>query len=349
MKSRFYPKCIYLLTILLLTGCGSQAHVLRKTDVAMGTLVQQTIYVSTEDNKITSDIIDEITKLEQDFLSRRLETSQVYALNQNSGSIQEVTGEMETLLRECLEISEASDGAFDITLGPVIQLWKIDEWAGVNDTAEYSLPTAEEIRQALQLTGYERLELKASQTETQTMAKLQMPEGYVLDMGALGKGLALDHLLELLAQRSQVSGATISLGGSVLTYGSKPDGTPWRVGIVNPLDPQKQLGYLKLTGNLCVSTSGDYERFVEVDGRTYHHIIDPATGYPGESDVKSVTILSESGFLSDALSTACYLLGTEKGMELALEYEAEALFVTHTGEILMSSGMETIFKQNETR
>ena len=143
-----------------------------------------------------------------------------------------------------------------------------------------------------------------------------------------------------------MTGATISLGGSVLTYGSKPDGRPWYVGVVDPHDSKGQLGVLSLTGQWCVSTSGEYQRFVEVGGKSYHHILDPATGYPGESDVKSVTILCKSGLLSDALSTACFLLGSKEGMKLAKQYEAEALFVTQQGEVLMTEGMQTVFRTN---
>jgi thiamine biosynthesis lipoprotein len=198
------------------------------------------------------------------------------------------------------------------------------------------LPDETAIHDALKDTGYERLVLDNGQ--------LTIPRDYVLDLGAVGKGYALDVLAEVLEERDTVTGATISLGGSVLTYGSKPDGTPWYVGVVNPHDSSKQLGVLSLRGRWCVSTSGDYERYVEVDGRHYHHILDPATGYPGESDVKSVTILSRNGFLSDALSTACFLLGSREGLKLASQYEAEALFVTEQGNLVMTDGMQAVFQ-----
>ncbi|MBQ7934309.1 MAG: FAD:protein FMN transferase, partial [Lachnospiraceae bacterium] len=203
---------------------------------------------------------------------------------------------------------------------------------------DYRIPEPISLKEALSNTGYERLVLKNGQ--------VNMPEGYVLDLGAVGKGYTLDVLAQTLAGRHSVTGATISLGGSVLTYGSKPDGRPWYVGVVDPHDSKGQLGVLSLTGQWCVSTSGDYQRFVEVGGKSYHHILDPATGYPGESDVKSVTILCKSGLLSDALSTACFLLGSKEGMKLAKQYEAEALFVTQQGEVLMTEGMQTVFRTN---
>ena len=167
-----------------------------------------------------------------------------------------------------------------------------------------------------------------------------MPEGMQLDLGAAGKGLALQEIQALLAERPEISGAVISLGGSILTFGSKPDGSTWRVGIMNPEDTSSNIGILSLEGQWCVSTSGDYERYAEIDGVRYHHILDPETGYPADSGVRGVTILTKEGLAGDALSTACFILGPEKGMALARKYGAEALFVLEDGEIVMTEGME---------
>lgn len=338
MKSLFWKGLLGLCPLLLLTGCGKHTHMLRQTDIAMGTVVQQSIYSEDAKDKITDDIIKTIEWQERQVLSRRLDTAWVYQVNERAGSTMAVDAELYNLLEGCVEISKASQGKFDCTLGSVIALWKIDEWAAGTGEREYTLPTEEEIKAALAHTGYQKLVLNGEQ--------VTLPEGYVLDMGAVGKGYTLDVLLELLDNRESVTGATISLGGSILTYGSKPDHSPWYVGVVNPHDSNEQLGVLSLQGQWCVSTSGDYQRFVKVEGNAYHHIIDPSTGYPGESDVKSVTILSKSGFLSDALSTACFLLGSEEGMKLARQYDAEALFVTYRGELVMTEGMQAVFREN---
>ena len=130
----------------------------------------------------------------------------------------------------------------------------------------------------------------------------------------------------------------------MLTFGEKPDGSDWKVGIANPADPSERIGVLTLEGQWCISTSGDYERYVEADGVRYHHIIDPATGYPADSGVSGVTVLTKDGFLSDALSTACFILGPEKGMALASQYGAEVLFVNRDSSILMSDGMKKYFQ-----
>ena len=336
MKSLFRKGFIVLCSLWMLTGCGKGTQLIRQTDMAMGTVVQQSIYTNDVKDKITDDIIEAIEWQEQQILSRRLDTSSVYRLNETAGNTVAVKEELYDLLKRCVDISVSSGGKFDCTLGSVIELWQIDKWATLGDGEGYILPREDAIKDALQATGYEKLMLEDGQ--------LTMPGGFVLDLGAVGKGYTLDVLVQLLKERETVTGATISLGGSVLTYGSKPDGTPWYVGVVNPHDSSKQLGVLSLRGQWCVSTSGDYERYVEVDGSIYHHILDPDSGYPGESDVKSVTILSRNGFLSDALSTACFLLGSEKGMELARQYEVEALFVTKQGELVMSDGIQAVFR-----
>ena len=167
----------------------------------------------------------------------------------------------------------------------------------------------------------------------------------VLDLGAVGKGLACDDILAYLEGQAEVKAAVISVGGGILTYGEKPDGTAFRVAITDPFDTGAYCGYLTLTGNWFVSTSGDYERFVEVDGKRYHHILNPATGYPAESGVKSVTILSKNGMISDALSTACFVLGEEKGRLLAEKYGVEALFISEDGIISMTKGMREYFTE----
>ena len=244
--------------------------------------------------------------------------------------------------REDVLCRRSSEGAFDITLGSLTGLWNIDRWAS-EGVQEVSLPSGEEVKEALSLCGSEKLKL-----ESGPGARLFMPEGMRLDLGAVGKGVALSRLRTLLEERPEVSGAVISLGGSILTYGVKPDGSPWRVAITNPFDTAENVGILSLEGQWCVSTSGDYERYVEADGVRYHHILDPATGYPADTRVRGVSILSKDGLLSDALSTACFILGPEKGMELAGRYGAEALFVMEDGELILSEGMKRYFTKNDS-
>lgn len=331
--------CVLICVCVLCCGCGytgnQQRMPVQSIDTAMGTIISQTVYADGTD--VTNDILTEITNLEQELLSWRLDTSEVYKLNAAAGrepgiALSEELGE---ILTKCIEVSDASEGAFDITVGEVVRLWDIDSWAGEEDLSGYRIPGGEEIKTALASTGYEKLVLQENH--------LTISKDMQLDLGAVGKGIALDTILEYLETQGNVTGAVISVGGSILTYGQKPDGSAWKVGVVNPHDTSQNIGYLTLEGQWCVSTSGDYERFVEVNGVRYHHIIDSATGYPADSGLSSVTILTEDGLLSDALSTACFILGPEKGRDLVKQFGAEALFVDKEGNITMTAGMEQYF------
>lgn len=338
-------------------GCGRTVKY-TSVNTAMGTFVYQTVYTSGED--VTADVTGLINDLEQDTLSWRIAESELACINAQAGSEEGfvLSDNLSADLAVLTEVSERSSGAFDITMHPVVELWNIDAWAAgqgavpmqqtvegtgetqetqpADTTAQIKIPTSDQITQALSHTGYEAITI-----ENNTW---YLPADMSLDLGAAGKGIACDEIADFLKE-SEVSGAVISVGGSVITYGSKPDGTPWQVAIVNPLDTAKQLGTLSLTGEWFVSTSGDYERYVEVDGIRYHHILDPDTGYPAASGVRSVTIVCDSGILSDALSTACFVLGVEEGMELAESYGVKALFVDEAGQIFMTESMQGIFKE----
>jgi len=338
------------------SGNGAGPVLWRTVDTAMGTVVQQSLYFERQEQAevFSDEVMELLTKLEREMLSWRLESSEVYRLNASAGSEEgcPVSEELAELLADCVELWRDSGGAFDITIGPLVRLWKIDQWAAEGQTQDFQVPSAQELEGALKLCGSDRLKLVSRNAGEQTDIGHQgkelcfLPEGMQLDLGAVGKGLALTRIQELLEEEPDITGAVISVGGSVLTYGEKPDGTEWKVGITDPFDRGTNVGILSLKGQWCVSTSGDYERYVEVDGVCYHHILDPATGYPADSGVRGVTVLTEEGLLGDALSTACFVLGPVQGMELAKTYGAEVLFVLEDGEIVMSEGMQEYWTQS---
>lgn len=329
--------------VLFLCSCGQEVQELQSVDIAMGTVIQQTIYVTGKGSQ-TENILHLIQKLEEETLSWRLETAELFQVNQYAGSGKwlELSEKLSRILEQCQKLTEDTDGAFDVALGPVARLWDIDGWAGGQRTGMFQVPEAQALEQALAQCGFERLNLQFLPGEKCAIASLE--EGAAMDLGAVGKGLALDEIFSYLEAETKVKGAVVSVGGSVLTYGEKPDGTAWRVGIANPHDPTENLGVLTLTGQWYISTSGDYERYVEFDGVRYHHILDPVTGYPADSGLSSVTVLADNGLLSDGLSTACFVLGREKGMLLAQRYGAEALFVEKDGGIFMTPGMDALFQ-----
>lgn len=328
--------------LLLCTGCGEeQIRQVRSVDAAMGTVVQQTIYVTDAECAPQEDILALIRELEEEGLSRRLETSEVWAINASAGSAEgaQMSPFMRDNIARCLEMWRRSDGAFDVTMGTVVALWDIDRWAAEERSGTFTPPTAERLAEALESCGSGRLSLEEN--------RLYLAEGMQLDLGAVGKGIALDHIAAYLQEKEYITGAIVSLGGSVATYGRKPDGSSWNIGITDPADTSSSVGILALEGQWFVSTSGDYERYVELDGIRYHHIIDPATGRPADSGVAGVTILARDGFSSDALSTACFILGEEKGMELAESCGVEVLFVGKDGSVTMSEGMRQYYRPED--
>ncbi len=315
-----------LLTVCMLTGC-MPTETMQQTAILMGTVMDYrlTYTKSAKERTLCNRWIETGEALERDFLSRRLDTSEIAAINASAGSEEgyELSPEMEELLELCLALSEESEGAFDVTLGALVALWDLDRYAEEGGEG-FVPPSAEEVEEALTHCGYEKVSIRDH--------RIYLPEGMVLDLGAVGKGYYLDRCSDENVEKGLKS-AILTAGGSVLTISQEEEKT-WKVGIVDPFRESGVYGILNFSGQRFVSTSGDYERYVEYDGIRYHHILDPATGYPASSGVRSVTVITDNGTLSDALSTACFVLGAEKGMELAKKMGAEAIFILETGEYL---------------
>lgn len=347
----FYRKLLAAAGVsLFLTGCGA-AHIRQQSavDTAMGTIVSQTLYVRQEgeqEETETADIMRILTQLEEQELSWRSADSEVARINalaagetEEGSVVVSMSPSMREILTQIWQISSDSQGALDVTLGRLSRLWNLDELAA--GETEVSIPGQEQIQSAMRDVGYERVRLAEE--------ALELPPGVQLDLGAVGKGIACDRISAYLCDSPQITGAVVAVGGSVVTYGQKPDGSPWKVAIMHPREEGKYLGVLTLTGEHYISTSGDYERYVTVDGVRYHHILDPATGVPARSGLCSVTIVCDSGLQADALSTACFVLGPEQGLALAQSYGAEALLVEENGTVHMTEGMEKIFSPDEQR
>ena len=316
-----------------------QIQSISQSDIAMGTIVSAGIYTTGSEEEATelaADIFSKLKEIEKTYLSWRESESEIATVNESAGDSDgvKITGKMEEFLTQILEIAQKSNGAFDPTIGELSRLWDID---GENP----KVPTKEEIHALLKEDGYKNIRCNDQ--------KVRLGEKTSIDLGAVGKGIGCDEAKLLLEQQSQVTGAVVSVGGSILTYGEKEDGSPWSVAVTDPLQSgENYMGVLTLERENYISTSGNYEKYIEQDGVRYHHILNPSTGYPAESGLISVTVVTENGLLSDGLSTACFVLGLAKGMELIESYPAEAVFIDDNCNVYVSDGLKEKFQITET-
>ena len=299
------------------------------TDFAMDTVVSETLYTTGDD--INSKLTSVLTDVETNLLSWTNESSQIYKVNADSGKDKEISDELSGYLERLLKIAKDSDGAFDPTIGKLIRLWDI---GGENQ----KIPEEAEIKNVLKDSGYQKVSLDGT--------TIRMDEGCSLDLGAAGKGIGCDVVSDFLKTQEDVSGMILNLGGSsVMAYGEKPDGSDWKVAVTDPRDVEGDyLGAITLEGGEFLSTSGDYEKYFMEDGKRYHHILDPKTGYPVWNGLDSVTVVCDSGLLADGLSTACFVLGMDDALELLEKYNAEAVFVDEDKNVYLTSGMKDRFE-----
>jgi len=266
----------------------------------------------------------EIERVEA-LMSTTRETSDIWKLNEQAGSETELNTETLALLRRAREFWKMSDGAFDITVEPLVKLWDI--------TGEGYVPNDEEIAETLQNIGMDGLSIGES---TACLKEKNMG----VTLGAIAKGYAADCVAALLTEEG-VEHAIIDLGHNIVTIGSRPDGTPWRVGVQKPFGENGEYAALLASDGGSIVTSGTYERYFERDGVRYHHVLDPHTGRPSESGLISATIIADCSADADALSTTCLLLGEEKALALIEKLDGiEALLICEDGSVALSSGMQ---------
>ena len=316
--------------LLLLIGLdfwrGQREASFEKSSLAMGTVVTAQLY-GPDGEEAGGAIFDALQALEQERLSWRLSSSDIARINAAAGGSVPVAPQTIGYLQQAATVSQKSGGAFDCTIGQLTQLWDI---GGENAR----VPSQAEIDAALQTVGYQSVSLQGGQAA--------VAKGQALDLGAIGKGIACDEIAAMLEQ-SRLSGAVISVGGSILLWGQRPGGGDWKIGVRDPRgEASEQLGSFSLPGGY-VSTSGNYERTLTVNGQTYHHILDPKTGYPADSGLISVTVMAPTGLLSDALSTACFVLGYQDSLPLLKEFHAEAIFVTQERAVFVTEGLRQSF------
>lgn len=325
------------LTVISATVLGKTITVVYAADVekytnadfAMDTVVSETLYTSGAD--INTQIGEKLREMETTLLSWTEENSQISQLNNADGKTMEVSDDLAADLEKIRQLSQDSNGAFDPTLGKIIRLWDI---AGENP----HVPDQSEIDTLLPEVGYEKIQVDGN--------NVTLLDGCTLDLGAVGKGMGCDQIMDYLQTQPDVFGMILNLGGSsVMTYGEKPDGSSWKVALTDPRDTEGDyLGAITLDANQFLSTSGDYEKYFIEDGIRYHHILNPKTGYPVQNGLISVTIVCDQGYLADGLSTACFVLGMDAAKPLLEKYGAEAVFVDEDKNVYVTSGLMDKFE-----
>lgn len=332
-----------LLTIfaLSLTACGeTAAESETRTVYAMDTVMNLTVYGENAAAALES-AEKKLHTLDEAVLSRTAEGSELYALNASNGETVEYGADdiLPALIETALTISDATDGAFDPTLAPVL-----DAWGFTKD--ERRVPSAAELKELLSHTGCGKVALE----KTADGWTVTLLDGAQLDLGGIAKGYAAD-LLRAQLEKEGVTSATLDLGGDVFVMGRKTDGSDWRIAVKDPADTESYLGVVSAADKFIV-TSGVYERYFEENGVRYHHILDPKTGCPAESGLVSVTVLCENGAWADALSTACFVLGPDGALALRDDLadqgtNFELILVTDDGRVLYTDGLADAFTPND--
>jgi len=324
-KQRYHlPISIFIsIAVTILSGCANpKSDPVTKSEYLLNTVVSVSIY-ETDTGRNAETILDDCLrkcKEYEEFFSRTIAGSDISRVNESAPEFVTVSPDTIRVLEEALRYCKSTGGIIDITIAPVKDLW------GFGDPESAAIPDESTLQDALSHVNYQCVEINGS------MVRLTDPDA-AIDLGFIAKGYIADRLKEFLLSEG-VKSAIINLGGNVLTIGDK-QGEPFKVGIQTPFaDSGTPITSVSSADNSVV-TSGVYERYFTQDGSNYHHILDPSTGYPAESDLLSVTILSEDSTTGDALSTTCLLLGLDKAKELIESTDnAEAIFITEDYEIL---------------
>lgn len=302
---------------------------------AMNTVMQITVFNSSraENERILRLLSDRITEIDS-LMDANNEESDVFKINNGEAETRiQVSPETAEVVSKAVSASYSTDNKFNITVMPVVKAWGFH-----NGT--YGVPAEGEVKKALSCVKSDGITVNTADNW------VKKSDGVEITLGGIAKGYLGDELLEIT--KAEAVTALISLGGNIVLCGEKTDGSLWSVGVKNPYDNESLACTFKSRGNKSVVTSGGYERYFEYEGKSYHHIIDPKTGYPAESDLLSVTVIGAEGALCDAYSTALYVMGKEKAVAFASENnDFDFIFITTDNEILCTNGINDAECENE--
>lgn len=332
--------CCKLLTLTLLlsalTGCGSkEPEKTEKQIFAMDTVMTLTAYGEAAGPALDAAAaqINETARL----LDPEQEGSLVWTLNHSGGAQTEIPELLYHMLDTAGTVYARSGGALDLSVYPVVRTW------GFIDQA-YRVPSPDEIAAAMEGVDYAAVTFE----QTGDTCFAAVPDGMEISFGSVAKGAMSDAVVDTLRENG-VTSAVISLGGNVQTLGLRPDGSDWTVAVQDPHDTGTFLGTIAV-GETAVVTSGSYQRYFEENGMVYHHIIDPATGYPAESGLLSATVVCPDGAMADCLSTAMFVLGEDGALDYWRTWGGfELLLVTTDGRVVLTDGLRDAFTANGDR
>lgn len=341
------------ISFMVLTGCSNSANKTTTESSAatkilkdpysdeqflLGTYVRIRVYDEGKESAL-KPAFDRVKEL-GDKITINQKGSEIDEVNEQAGiKPVKVSDDVYTLVKRAYEYSQDSQGGFDMAIGAITQLWRI----GFDDARK---PSQEEIDQALKLVDYHKIELNDKEKTVYLKEK-----GMIIDLGAIAKGYITDEVVKVLKKQG-VTTAIVDLGGNVYVLGHSPRGEnqDWTVGIQDPnMARGSVLGSIK-ERNKTLVTSGIYERYLEVDGKKYHHLFDPKTGYPFDNDIASVTIITDKSIDGDGLSTAVFSMGVKKGLEYVeseLNNGTEAIFVTKDDKVYVTDPIKDTFKLSE--
>lgn len=322
IRKRFFCLLLSCIMVLSLGACAPKQELQTQQIFAMDTIMDFAVYGGDTEGFFAA-AAQEINRLEN-LLSRTRDNSDIARIN--DGETVNVSPETKELLDAALQYSRITDGAFDMTIAPLVTAW------GIHTESPHVL-TQEEIDALLPLVGSHHVHMDGS--------KVSLDEGCSIDLGGIAKGYASQRLAALF-QTYDIQGGWVSLGGNVYTYGTKDDDTPWAVAIRDPLDGAASAAMVDLSDTFAV-TSGGYQRyFTAEDGTVYQHILDSKTGAPAQSDLLSVTIIAKDGTMADAYSTALYVMGQEDAVRFwrAHRDDFDMILINDDNRLLYTPGLE---------
>lgn len=330
-------KIIMIIMLIALSisvvGCTEKDNKepISRTELTIGTVVKITLFEGGSE-EVLDKAFDRIGEIE-DLVSVNKDGTELSKLNENAGikpiKVSDTTYE---IISKALYYTELSKGGYDLTIGPLVKLWSIG-------LPEAKVPTQEEINKAIGKIDYSKVKMNPDTKEVFLSEK-----GMRIDLGSIAKGYATDEVVDILKTEG-VKSAIIDLGGNIYALGLKEGNKNWNIGIQNPFDDRgSAIGSLQVSDKTVV-TSGVYERYIEKDGIKYHHILNPITGYPYETEIQGVSIIADKSIDGDALSTLIFTKGIDEGLKLVESLKGvDAIFITNEKKVYITEGLRGNFK-----